>query len=149
VLMIMGLFVGLAGAIVHPDERGLLRVEAERLAQLLDLAAMESRSTGQSLAWSADGYGYRFWRMAEDGGWSEARDSDLLRARTLPRGMMISGLRVENGPAGSAMRLEFAAQGAAPAFAIEMSFGAAHYTVAGSPVGELQVLPGAGNPRGG
>lgn len=149
VLLIMGLFVGLVGAIVRPDERGLLRVEAERLAQLLELAAAESRFTGQSFAWSADRYGYRFWRMAGDGGWSEARDSDLLRARALPQGMVISGLRVENRPADGAMRLEFAAQGAALSFTIEMSLGPAHYAVAGSPVGELQVLPDAGSPRGG
>ena len=43
VLMIMGLIVGLVSAIVRPDDRGQLRVEAERLAQLLDLAAATTR----------------------------------------------------------------------------------------------------------
>ena len=149
VLLIMGLFVGLVGAIVRPDGRGLVRVEAERLAQLLELAAAESRYTGQPLAWSADRYGYRFWRMAGDGGWSEARDSDLLRARTLPRGMVISGLRIENRPADGATRLEFAAQGAPLSFTVEISLGPAHYAVERSPVGEFQVLPDAGSPLGG
>ena len=46
VLLIMGLFVGMVSAIVRPDDSALLRVEAERLAQLLDLAAAESRLTG-------------------------------------------------------------------------------------------------------
>ncbi|MGH8694384.1 MAG: prepilin-type N-terminal cleavage/methylation domain-containing protein, partial [Burkholderiales bacterium] len=43
VLLIMGLFAGLVSTLTRPDDRALLRVEAERLAQLLDLAAMQSR----------------------------------------------------------------------------------------------------------
>ena len=152
VLMIMGLFVGLVSAIVRPDDRGLLRVEAERLAQLLDLAAAESRLTGKSIAWTADGPGYRFWRMAGDTeastDWYEIRDSDLLRARTLPQGTVISGLQVENMPAHGATRLEFAPYGQVRSFAIEMSLGAARYAVAGSPIGEVRVVPGEGEPSG-
>ena len=151
-LMIMGLFVGLVSAIVRPDDRGLLRVEAERLAQLLDLAAAESRLAGKAIAWTADGPGYRFWRMTGDAeasaDWSEIRDTDLLRARTLPQGMMISGLQVENRPAHDAMRVEFNPYGPTLAFTIEMSLGAARYAVAASPIGELRVVPGEGEPSG-
>ena len=150
VLTIMGLFVGLVSAIVRPDDRGLLRVEAERLAQLLDLAAAESRLAGKSIAWTADGPGYRFWRMTGDAEasadgsaqWTEMRDSDLLRARTLPQGMMISGLQVENTRAHGAMRLEFAPYSQVLSFTIEMSLGAARYAVAASPIGEVRVVPG-------
>lgn len=148
-LLIMGLFVGLVSAIVRPDDRALLRVEAERLAQLLDLATEESRLTGNAIAWTADGPGYRFWRRTGDGEWSEVRDSDLLRARTLPQGMMISGLQVENMPAHGAMRLEFAPDGSTLSFTIEMSLGAARFAVAASPIGELRVLPDAGESSGG
>ncbi len=156
VLLIMGLFVGLVSAIVRPDDRGLLRLEAERLAQLLDLAAAESRLTGKSIAWTADGPGYRFWWMTEDAEgsaqgsaqWSEIRDNDLLRARTLPQGMMISGLQVENRPAHGTLRLEFAPYGLTLAFNVEMSLGAERYTVAASPVGDVRVFPGAGKPNG-
>jgi len=153
VLLIMGLLVGLVSAIARPDDRGLLRLEAERLAQLLDLAAAESRLTGNSTAWTADGPGYRFWRMAGDAEgsaqWSEIRDNDLLRPRTLPQGMTISGLQVENMPARGAMRLEFAPYGPALSFTVEMSLGAARSAVAASPVGELRVLPGEGKSSGG
>ena len=146
VLTIMGLFVGLVSAIVRPDDRGLLRVEAERLAQLLDLAGAESRLAGKSIAWTAEGTGYQFWRMTGDSevsaDWSEIRDSDLLRARALPPGMMISGLAVENMRADGPMRLEFAPYGQVLSFTIEMSLGAARYAVASSPVGELRVVPG-------
>ena len=149
VMLIMGLCVGLVSAIVRPDDRGLLRVEAERLAQLLDLAATESRLTGKSIAWTTDGHSYRFWRMTGNDEWSEVRDSDLLRARTLPQGMMISGLQVEDMPVHGAMRLEFASYSPALSFSIEMSLGTARYAVAGSPIGEVRVLPGIGNSNGG
>ena len=86
----MGLFAGLVAAIAQPDDRARLRVEAERLAQLLDLAALESRFSGKPIAWTRGRDAqYRFWRWRDDAGWSEARD-DSLRARSLPPGMAIS-----------------------------------------------------------
>lgn len=140
VLMIMGLLVGLVSVVVRPDDQGLLRIEAERLAQLLDLAAAESRLAGHAIAWTADGPRYQFWRMTGDARWSEVRDSDLLRARTLPQGMMISGLRIENAPADAALRLVFAPHGLTQAFTVEMSLGAARCAVAASPIGEIRVV---------
>ena len=144
VLMVMGLFVGLVSTIARPDDRAVLRLEAERLSQLLDFAAVEAQLTGKSVAWTADGPGYRFWRSGEDSTWGEIRDNDLLGARTLPLGMTVSGLRVENMRPQGAMRLEFAPQGATLAFDIVMSLGAERYAVAGSPLGEVRALPGEG-----
>ncbi len=145
VLMIMGLFVGLVSAITRPDDRAVLRLEAERLSQLLDFAAAEAQLTGKSIAWTADGSVYRFWRAADDANWSEIRDSELLRARTLPQGIAISGFRVENMRPQGAMRLEFAPEGSSLAFTIGLSLGAERYRVAGSPIGDVQALPGEGN----
>ncbi len=140
VLLIMGLFAGLVGAIVQPDDRALLRVEAERLAQLLDLAAVESRLTGNPIAWTAastpEGAQYRFWRWRDDAGWSEVRD-DSLRARNLPPGMAISELRIEAMRPPEGMRLEFGPHGSL-AYDFQMSLGAARYAVAASPLGEVR-----------
>ena len=144
VLLIMGLFVGLVSAITRPDDRAVLRIEAERLSQLLDFAAAEAQLTGKSIAWTADGAGYRFWRAGEDSTWSEIRDSDLLRARALPLGVAISGFRVEGMRPQGAMRLEFAPEGSSLAFTIGLSLGAERIVVAGSPVGDVRVLPGEG-----
>lgn len=141
VLLILGLFAGLVSAVTQPDERDLLEGEAERLARLLDLAAAESRLTGKSIAWASDGAGYRFWRLHEDGGWSEVQDNDLLRARSLPRGMAIGDLRVETTRTQEAMRLEFAPYGPAPVFTVRLSLGAEAYTVAASPFGEVRAAP--------
>ena len=144
VLMIMGLFVGLVSTITRPDDRAVLQLEADRLAQLLDFAATEARLTGKSIAWTADESGYRFWRAGDDGSWSEIRDSELLRARTLPQGVAVSDFRVENMRPQGTMRLEFSPQGSSLAFAIGMSLGAERYAVTGSPVGDVRVLPGEG-----
>jgi len=141
VLLIMGLFVGLVSSITRPDDRALLRIEAERLAQLLDLATTESRLTGKFIAWTSDGPGYRFWRLQQDGEWSEIPDSAALRARTLPQGMTITDMRVENMRSQGAMRLEFTPSSPVLSFTIEMSFGAARYSVAATPMGEVRVLP--------
>lgn len=139
VLMIMGLFVALASAIVRPDDRTVLRIEAERLQQLLDLAASEARLTGKPIAWTADAAGYRFWRENEGSGWMEIRDNDLLRARTLPQGVTITDFRVENMRPQGAMRLEFAPEGTSLAFSIALALGAEHVALEGSPIGELRI----------
>jgi general secretion pathway protein H len=97
VLLIMGLLAGLVGTLVRPDERALLRVEADRLAQLLELAADESRLTGKPLAWTQDATRYQFWRWRGDAGWMEARE-EALRPRSLPPGMAVSGPRIEFDP---------------------------------------------------
>lgn len=146
VLMIMGLLVGLISVSVRPDDRGLLRVEAERLAQLLDLAIAESRLAGQPMAWTAEATRYRFWRMNGEGEWSEVRDSELLRSRTLPQDMKIAGMQIEHAPMGGAMRLEFSPYGLNRIFAVDMVLGAARWTVAASPIGEVRVLADEGAP---
>ena len=62
VMIIIGLFVGLVSTITRPDDREVLKLEADRLAQLLDFAITEARLTGKSIAWTADasGYGRKF-----------------------------------------------------------------------------------------
>ena len=141
VLLVMGLIAGLVGALARPDDRVLLRVEAERLAQLLDLAAVESRLTGKPIAWTAEGAQYRFWRWREDAGWYEAGNgllSDSLRARSLPSGMAISDLRIEAMRPAVGMRLEFNPYGSL-AYDFQMSLGAERYAVAASPLGEVRI----------
>lgn len=141
VLLIMGLFVGLVSSITQPDDRALLHLESERLARLLDLAATKARLTGKRVAWSADPASYRFWQFSEDTSWTEINDDDALRPRALPQGMTISGLTVENMRSPEHMRLEFTPYGETNAFGVEMSLGTERSTVAGSPIGEVHVVP--------
>ena len=148
VLMIIGLFIGLVSTLARPDERAVLRLEADRLSQLLNFAATEAQLTGKSIAWTGDESGYRFWRSGEDAGWLEIRDSEPLRARILPQGVSVSDFRVESMRPQGDMRLEFTPQGASLAFAVGMSLGAERYSVVGSPVGDVRVVPGEGKVDG-
>lgn len=146
VLVIMGILLGLVSARMQPSERDQLRVEAERLAQLLDLAAEQSRITGTSIAWTASKSGYQFWRRTGDADWSAIhdndRDSDLLRPRSLPAGMILSGFSTEARQSPGSMRVEFTPSGETLAFTLELSLGSDRYSITSSPVGELQVVAG-------
>jgi general secretion pathway protein H len=142
VLMIMGLFVGMISAVVQPNDRDLLQLEAERLARLLDLAAAEARLTGSSVAWTADAEFYRFWGTAADGTWILMQDNDLLRPRNLPPNMMIEALYIENSPVQRPFRIEFPPYTTITSFSIDMQLDAERSTVTSSPIGELRVVAG-------
>ena len=148
VVLIMGILAGTISARMQPGDRDLLRVEASRLAQLLELAAQEARLSGSAIAWTSDGGGYRFWRQGDDDGWSEIRDDDVLRARSLPHGMLISQLRDEAAAAQPTMRLQFPSDGPMSAFSMDLALGADHYGIAASPVGDLCIAPGQGKSYG-
>ena len=137
VLLVMGLAAGMVGALAYPDDRARLRVEVERLAQLLDLAAVEASLTGTPIAWTAERSQYRFWRWRDDAGWSEARD-DSLRPRSLPSGMTIAELRVEAMRPPDGMRIEFSPDGSL-AYDFQMSLGTARYDLVASPLGEVRI----------
>jgi general secretion pathway protein H len=144
VLMVMGVFLGLIAVKIGAADKDVLRNEAERLAQILDLATEEARISGRTIAWTADQSGYRFWRRGSDREWAEVRDNDLLRARTLSPGVMLSELRVEAMRPLDSMRMEFPPGGAMLAFSIDLALGAEHYSIAASPVGDIRVFPGKG-----
>ena len=141
-LLILGLCIGLVSAITRPGEKAALDLEAERLAQLLDLAGTESRLTGKRIAWTAEPSGYRFWRASGEADWMEIRDVDALRPRTLPQGISIASLSVENGTATNPLRLEFASSGSANSFTIDLVAEQARVSVEGTPVGEVRILSG-------
>lgn len=142
VVLIAGILLGTVSARLQPRNRDVLQVEAERLAQLMELAAQEAQVTGAAIAWTSDGHRYRFWRQGSDQAWSEIRDDDLLRARELSGGMAISQLRNEAGRVQPELRLEFPADGSMAAFSMDLRLGTDVYGIAASPVGELRTVPG-------
>lgn len=80
VIVLAGILVTLVTINITPDPRQQLQREAQRVGQLMALAADESRITQQPIVWEADLRGYRF--VIESGG--ERRlltGDDLLRER--------------------------------------------------------------------
>lgn len=80
VIVLAGILISLVSINITPDPRQQLQREAQRVGQLLALAADESRIRQQPIVWEADLHGYRF--VTEAGG--ERRlltGDDMLRER--------------------------------------------------------------------
>jgi general secretion pathway protein H len=86
VIVLAGILLSIVTVNVTPDPRQQLQREAQRVGQLMGVAADEARIRQQPIAWEADLNGYRF--VTEVGG--ERRlltDDDLLRERTWDKPM--------------------------------------------------------------
>jgi general secretion pathway protein H len=86
-LMVVLVIVGIASAAISlsikPDPLHLLRKDAERVAQLLQLAEAEAQADGRPIRWQADAKGFRFSRASEDGAAPDYFNADpQLRPRT-------------------------------------------------------------------
>ena len=98
VLVVMGIALGLVMVQLMPDHQAPLRDEAARLALLLENAGLEARASGRSLAWSGEKNMYRFSSKNEYGGWVRIDDDSSFRPRTLPAGVNIGEVSVEEQP---------------------------------------------------
>lgn len=138
VTLIIGVLLGTITTLSRPAPRDQLDTEAQRLAQLLNLAATEARLTGRAIRWSADNTGYRFMRWQEDGGWSEMRDNDLLRPRVLPAGIMVADFSLESTRRPDAMRIHFMPHGAPLAYSISLTLGTEGAAVNAAPFADAR-----------
>lgn len=70
-LMVVLVIIGIASAAISlsikPDPLQLLRKDAERVAQLLQVAQAEARADGRAIVWLSDAKGFRFSRRSESG----------------------------------------------------------------------------------
>ena len=85
-LMVVLVIIGIASAAIslsiRPDPLQLLRKDAERVAQLLQVAQAEARADGRPIVWVADAKGFRFGRRGDDGvGFESFKEDAQLRPR--------------------------------------------------------------------
>ena len=85
-LMVVLVIIGIASAAISltikPDPLHLLRKDAERLSQLLQVAQAEAHADGRPITWRADAKGFRFNRRSDDGTSVESFQGDTqLRPR--------------------------------------------------------------------
>lgn len=85
-LMVVLVIIGIASAAISlsikPDPAQLLRKDAERVAQLLQLAQAEARGDGRPIVWVSDAKGFRFSRRNDNGrGFEHFKDDAQLRPR--------------------------------------------------------------------
>ncbi|QXH45111.1 type II secretion system minor pseudopilin GspH [Pseudomonas xanthosomatis] len=85
-LMVVLVIIGIASAAVSlsikPDPLQLLRQDANRLLQLLQVAQAEALADGRPITWLADSKGFRFSRRNEPGtGFDQFHSDPQLRPR--------------------------------------------------------------------
>lgn len=138
-LVVMGIALGIVMVQLMPDQQTTLREEAARLALLLENAGLEARSSGRSMAWSADKTGYRFWKKNDYNDWTRIEDDTSFRPRSLPEGMQINTITVEDQPLKQGEHLAFSSSSFALPFRIRMSNASFGTTVVGKSTGEVVV----------
>ena len=94
VLVIIGIASAVVGLNIHPDPMQSLRKDAQRLAQLLQIAQTEAQADGRPISWSADTQGYRFSRRADDG----QRDQFSADSQLRPRAWQTTAMQVRIEP---------------------------------------------------
>ena len=95
VLVVIGISLGVVMLQLMPDNRAVLRKEAQRLALLLENAELEAQSSGRSLAWTGEASHYRFWKKNDYNDWTSIEDDTAFRPRNLPDGIRIGPTYVE------------------------------------------------------
>jgi general secretion pathway protein H len=145
VMVIMGIALGAVVLQLLPDERAILREEAQRLALLLENAGLEARASGRSLAWTFDQNNanerdtYRFWHKNEYSDWVKIGHDPVFRARALADGVRITQVSIENQPLPAGEYLVLSAHSFALPFHIQLQI--AHFTanVVGHSTGKVSV----------
>ncbi len=139
VLVVMGVALGLVVVQLMPDNRAILREEAQRLALLVENAGMEARVSGRPLAWSGDKNSYRFWKKNDYADWVRIEDDAAFRARTLPEGMHIVEVSVEEQALKPGEYLALSANSFALPFRIRLERERVRASVIGSSTGTVSV----------
>lgn len=96
VLVVIGIALGVVAVQLMPDNRSVLREESARLALLLENAVLEAQARGRTIGWSGEGAHYRFWEKNEYNDWVSIENDAQFRPRTLPDGIKISQVSVED-----------------------------------------------------
>lgn len=147
VLVITGIVLGAVALQLMPDDRAVLREEAQRLALLLENAGLEARASGHPLAWSYDRSGYRFWKKNDYGDWVPLDDDTMFRPRTLPEGIYVSEAKVETEPLKLGEQMSLSAASFALPFSIRLNSEHAAASVTGSSTGTVSAkLDGEAGP---
>ena len=136
-LVVIGIVLGMVTMQLMPDNRAILREEAQRLALLLENAGMEARASGHSLAWSSGKNSYRFWKKNDYGDWVRIEDDGMFRQRTLPDGLSIAEVRVETQILQHGEQLALSAASFALPFRIRLNSGPASASISGSSTGAV------------
>ena len=140
VVAIIGIVLAIASVNLLPDDRRTLETEAERVALLFELARDSAISSGEELAWQADGQHYAFYRRGKDKQWVAETGDEMLRSRDWPAGLKLEAMKINHIAATAEGRLIFAPSGVALPFELVLTLGQKRAVVRGSALGRVEVV---------
>lgn len=139
VLVVMGIALGATVVQLMPDNRAVLRHESERLALLLENAALEAQASGRPLAWSGEASHYRFWKKNDYNDWVRIEDDTMFRPRELPEGIRIGQITVEDVPLKPGDKLSLSAHGFSLPYRIRIGNQYGNAGITGKSTGDVSV----------
>lgn len=140
VLVVIGITLGMTMLQLMPDNRAVLRQEAQRLALLLENAGLEAQASGRTLAWSGEASHYRFWKKNDYNDWVRIEDDPVFRPRNLPDGIRIGPITVEDLPIKPGDHLSLGSYGFALPFRIRIANEYGNASVIGKSTGEVNAM---------
>jgi general secretion pathway protein H len=122
VLAIIGVLSVAVTLSISLSPRNAASADAERLALLLEAAALETQAGGRQLAWSAQAEGYSFWERVprRDERWQAVTEDDRFGPQRLGGGLQVGRIEVEGQRLPDAGMLVFR-RGSPPLFRIVLS----------------------------
>lgn len=139
VLVIIGIMVGMVGVRLMPDDDRVLANEVQRLALLLEQTRDQAVVSGEPIAFTVEQAGYRFWALNDESQWVPRRGDDLLKDRSLPDGVRLLALRVNQTPLEAGERLLFLPSGSSASFTADLALNAARARIRGDSLGRVRV----------
>ena len=124
---------------LESDDRRSAEREAARLAGALEHAASLAQWRSETLGFSADGTGYRFWRRGADNRWTALRDDEVLAARALPAQWTVWPLSYAGAPVPADAIFPFRPSGRNEPYALALASPSWTLVVAGDPLNRVQV----------
>jgi general secretion pathway protein H len=132
--------LGIVSVNLEPDRETPVRDEARRLVLLLQTAQQESILQGKILAVAIEPQGYYFLMLSDDNEFKPVAGDEVLRARPLPSGIVISRVDVEGVPEDDETeipRLILLPTGELSPFTVIFSRGDIRWQVEGTLTGEI------------
>lgn len=138
VLVVVGITLGAVVLNVNPGQRQLLNNEAQRIAQLMQLARDEAIVRNQAIAFESDNVRYRFL-IRQDNEWRPLLGDELLRERAYriaPINLRLDPVTTSNqGP----LRVIFGREPVDKAFTLTLSTDTHRVLLRADGVGNFQV----------
>ena len=139
VIAVIAIAAGFVVVNLDGDDRRTAEREATRLAGALEHAAALAQWRSETLGFSADGAGYRFWRRGPDNRWSAVRDEEVLAPRALPAQWTVAPVSYAGAPVATDVIFPFRPSGRNEPYALVLSSPAWTLVVAGDPLNRVQI----------